>query len=442
MNIRNLPKVGSLWRYLVVHRDSLASIMIRVGGVGLGFVITFYIGRTMGPAANGQYGIITQTGMFLSIMCVGGVDLSVVRSFSAATAKGVPPSRRAMSRLFLCTLALVVAVCAGVALLRGVVIRELLDNSAVPGALAFLCAIFLARAATRLTSSILRSQRAYIFGQLVEVVVIPGIVIIGILAGLARSLETLLALTALAGLVAASLGVIASYRKSSVAADALDVPMTPLFKRAIPLWGVAVSQNLSDWYALAVVAASLSLYDAGVYRVAMQVATALPIVTIGVFSVFSPQIGAAHAKEDFGRIAQLARSATLLSTVLVIPPGLALLLLAPETLTLIGQEFGDGTRILQVMVVGQMCYVMTGPSGLVLAMTGNERVNLTLTGLSLIALLVALPLAVMYGGLLTLVITTSVILVMRNITSLVAVKWLTGVSILTGHYAPVRSSRS
>jgi O-antigen/teichoic acid export membrane protein len=158
--------------------------------------------------------------------------------------------------------------------------------------------------------------------------------------------------------------------------------------------------------------------------------------------VFSPQIGAAHAKEDFGRIAQLARSATLLSTVLVIPPGLALLLLAPETLTLIGQEFGDGTRILQVMVVGQMCYVMTGPSGLVLAMTGNERVNLTLTGLSLIALLVALPLAVMYGGLLTLVITTSVILVMRNITSLVAVKWLTGVSILTGHYAPVRSSRS
>ena len=420
--------------YVRNHLDSLISIAIRVAGVGLGFVVTFFIGRTMGPEANGQYGIITQTGMFLSIVCVGGIDLSVVRSFSAATAHGVLPSRHSLTRLFGYGLALIVVLCVAILILHDVVTEQLLDNSAVPGALLFLCAILFSRAATRLTSSILRSQKVYIFGQVVEVLIIPGIIIAGMILGVTRTLYEILASTAIAGLIAAAIGVAASYRKTSAAPGALDIAMRPLLKRAGPLWGVAVSKNLSDWYSLAVVAATLSLYDAGVFRVAMQVATALPIITIGIFSVFSPQIGAAHAREDYATIARLARSATLLSTVLVIPCGVLVLLLAPQALAFIGPEFREGSTVLQVLIIGQICYVCTGPSGLVLAMTGNERINLMLTIVSLVALLVGLPLAAQYSGLLAMVITMSVILVLRNIASLVAVRRLTGVSIMTGRY--------
>ena len=98
-----------------------------------------------------------------------------------------------------------------------------------------------------------------------------------------------------------------------------------------------------------------------------------------------------------------------------------------------------GYFVLQVLLFGQMLYVCTGPSGLVLAMTGNEKTNLALTVLSLMTLLITLPVAAEYMGLLGLVIALSVVLVARNIASLIAVRQFIGINILTGKYHPVES---
>jgi len=245
--------------------------------------------------------------------------------------------------------------------------------------------------------------------------------------------------TVAGGFFAALVGTFWSFAKTSSSSDAVDIPMRPLVKRAVPLWGVAVSKNMSDWYSLAVVAAVLSLYETGIFRVAMQIASALPVITVGLFSVFASKFSVAHTRNDFPEIARLARSATVLSIVLVVPPGLFAIVFAEPILGIVGPEFANEQRILQVLLIGQILYVCTGPSGLVLAMTGNEKVNLVLTVASLVALLVLLPLAAEHVGLMGLVLVMSAILVIRNIASLLAVRRLTGVSILTGRYHPLRN---
>ncbi|WP_279350792.1 lipopolysaccharide biosynthesis protein [Erythrobacter litoralis] len=426
--------------YLTIHLDSLLSIAIRIGGVGLGFLITLFIGRAMGPEALGEYGVITQTGMFLSLVCAGGLDLSVIRSFSEARAKKVLPRTKSFGKLVLVSSLLLLLVSAVVWALEGLIREKLLEGSTTPYAIVFLIAIAVSRSFTRLTSGFLRSQALYVFSNVVEVLIIPIIVVSLILLSVTYTLFAVLLSTALAGLVAAGVGLTTSLVKTSRSVDALDVPMSPLFKRAVPLWGVAVSKNLSDWYSLAVVAALLSLYDAGIFRVAMQVASALPVITIGIFSVFASKFGVAHSKGDFAAIARLARSATVLSCLLVLPVGLFTIIFTDPILTIVGPEFNQGAPILQILLAGQILYVCTGPSGLVLAMTGNERINLLFTIVSLVVLLIALPLAAQNFGLLGLVLVMSTILIVRNIASLVAVRKLTGVNILTGRYHPMQTS--
>ena len=426
--------------YLWAHWDSLASIGIRFAAVALGFLVSVAIGQKLGAVAVGQYGIVTQTGMLASIVCVGGLDLSLIRGFAGDREKDRDPATRS----FLKVCALVVALMIFASFLLWISTKYINDSNldfySTDLVFATIIAILFARGFTRITSSFLRSQGEYIFSQIVEGPLIPALILLAIIVGLAADLDAVFVVTAVAGLFACLLGMVSSVRRTS--RDGIEVPLRPLIRRAVPLWGVAISKNLGDWYSLAIVAAMLSLYDAGVFRVVMQVASALPIITIGIFSVYSPKIGLAHAREDYLEIARLARTATALSTFLVLPPAILIIVLAEPVLSLFGGEFTGGAFVLQVLLVGQMLYVCTGPSGLVLAMTGNEKVNLLLTVSSLIALLIGLPLAAQYFGLLGVVIAMSLVLILRNFASLIAVHRLTGVRILSGRFEPVTAKKA
>ena len=71
-----IAAVAPLFRRLITglrtHSASLASLAVRVAGVGLAFVVSLLIGRLYGPEAYGQYALVTQTGMFLSVVAIGG----------------------------------------------------------------------------------------------------------------------------------------------------------------------------------------------------------------------------------------------------------------------------------------------------------------------------------------------------------------------------------
>ena len=93
---------------------------------------------------------------------------------------------------------------------------NLLPRSIVTPAASFvLFAIMTARGSTRMTSSFLRSQGKYVTSQLVEGPMIPGIVLLMLVFGLARTEESVLLVTAAAGLFAGSIGILESLKHTS-----------------------------------------------------------------------------------------------------------------------------------------------------------------------------------------------------------------------------------
>ena len=205
---------------------------------------------------------------------------------------------------------------------------------------------------------------------------------------------------------------------------------------ALPLWGVTIALNFADWYGLTVVTAQLGLAEAGIYRVVMQFATVFSLLSTGLFGVYSVRIGAAQANADWAAVARLVRSATLLSAALVTIPAIILIIAAKPVLGIVGPEFQSGAAALQIGLVGQILYIITGPAGLTLAMTGHARINLAITLISTASLIVFAPLAAAKFGIIGVVGCVSALLVARNLASLAFVRRLLGINALSGRYHP------
>jgi len=419
---------NALW----AHRQSLASLTMRAAGVLAGFAVTVLIGRWFGPRANGQYAIVTQTAMFLSIVAVGGLDLAVVREFSRTQAAGkklaLSTFARSLGQAIVLALAIVVVLTLG-----GDRLLMLMGRDAVPAnSLVVLCIILLARTMTRFLASMLRSQSRFVLAQAVEVLMIPLGTITLVVVGFTHSVSGLLWATAVAGMAAAAIGIAASLRFVGRGPGTLSVASATLLSTALPLWGVAVTQNLSDWYGLATVSAVTGIYDAGLYRVAAQFAMVFSLVSTGLFGTFATQISAAFHAGDRERVARLASSATRLSAVLMAPVAAYFLLFAPRVMGLIGPEFRAGAPLLQVLVVGQVAIALASPAGLVLALTGHPRVNLAFTGISAALMLLFAPMVAHAFGAVGIAAFVSAALVGQNIAAHFSVRRLEGIDALFG----------
>ena len=421
------------------HIPTLGSVAIRMLGVALGFASVILIGRSWGPEGNGIYGLVSQTSLFLSTVAIGGLDIAAVRHLSGLEARQRAASVGSVIKLIGLVI-LLLAIPLSVILIGGGPLLTWATGTALgPLAVAALAVVLIARGLARVISAILRAKSDYLIGQLVDGLLLPGLLFAILLLGLAESIQDLLRWMMATALIAVVISVIIMMlrmRDHRRLFPSESVAMRPIFATALPLWGVTVSLSLADWYGLAVVTAQLGLAEAGIYRVVMQFATSFAIISAGLFGVYSAKIGAAQSKQDWPAVARLVRSATWLSAAMVIPAAALLILVARPVLAFVGPEFLQATLALQLALVGQIIFVSLGPAGLTLAMTGHGRINLAITLISTLALLIIAPMAAYQFGTIGVVACISVLLVSRNLASLMLVRKVLGINALTGRFHP------
>ncbi|EDL49316.1 lipopolysaccharide biosynthesis protein [Erythrobacter sp. SD-21] len=429
--LSKLPQL--LLRQAFAHKSSLLSIVVRGITVLAGFAIAFIIGARLGPEALGAYALITQTAMFLSIVAVGGLDLSIVRHFPVDRRKGLYSVSSVVTMFAICLL-----LCGIIGMVVFVVgptyLAQFEEVDVSSFYLTILCLILLSRAFTRTTSAFLRSQRRYVFSQIVEGLLIPLPILAMIVFGMIATVREILLATALSGIAALLVGVASSLRLTTARKDAPTTAMSALFIAAMPLWGVAIIKNFSDWYSLSVVGSQLSVADAGLFRVAWQITSALPIITVGIYGVFSPQIGTSVAQDEPTEVARLARTATRLSIILAVPAILLLAASSPFLLGLIGPEFQGAQTALFVLLAGQAVYVATGPSGIVLAIMGKQSVNLNIALAAFVLLLFAIPIGATHYGLTGVAMAIAIVTALQNLGTYIAVRKLLGIQVWSGSY--------
>lgn len=419
---------------LIRNRSALAALIVRGAGVLAGFALTFLIARRFGPEANGVYAVVTQSAIFLSVVAVGGLDLAVVREFSRSVALKRPLSRRAVGGVVLQTAALALLLGSAVLLFEPFIIPKLIGVHQIAHIAVVLALLILMRALMRIVAAILRSQSRFSMGQAIELFLLPVVTIVLLFSwsSAAQNIDAILLASVIASGLIVALGLILAFRETSRSPEAINVNQGALFVSALPMWGMAISQNLSDWFGLVSVNHWAGAADAGIYRVGFQIASVMPIVSLSLLGTFTARIAAAIHAQQREEMAQLSRTATLLSLLIFGPLATAMFLLAEPLLAVFGPQFVSGAATLRVLAVGSVLVAGFGIAGQVLVMIGQARLNLMVNLGTAALILVGAPFAASSAGGLGVALLIAFLNGSKTIFYFFAVRKLEGFNAFTG----------
>ena len=142
-----------------------------------------------------------------------------------------------------------------------------------------------------------------------------------------------------------------------------------------PLFVIAIMNLVMDQINLILLGVWTNSETVGIYGIALRTAVLTSFILFAVNSVVAPKFAALYAQENYEALATLARNIVRISS-LVALFFVSPFILAPSwILGVFGSEFAEGTTILPILAIGQFINVITGPVGLLLTMTGYEKVQ-------------------------------------------------------------------
>ena len=145
---------------------------------------------------------------------------------------------------------------------------------------------------------------------------------------------------------------------------------------AVPLFFIAGIQIINNRADILMLGAMLSSYEVGIYDVAMRGAELLVffviVFNISIASTFSKL----HTEGDFERLSKITTSATRVIFMLTMPVALVLFFFGDYLIVFVfGEEYLAGLFALNILMIGHLFNVITGPSDLLLTMSGYQKVT-------------------------------------------------------------------
>jgi O-antigen/teichoic acid export membrane protein len=209
-----------------------------------------------------------------------------------------------------------------------------------------------------------------------------------------------------------------------------DLPNLSLRQVLGDAWPIALVQAVSFGVAqldIWTVARFGGEADLAVYAIARRVSllVALPLTLVSL--AIASSISELHARRDRQRLSRVIRGAANVSTVTTLLLIAGMMFGAEWILaTGFGAAYHAGAGALRILCVGQLVYVLSGPSGVTLMMTGHQQIPLRIT-------LATLPLyglgpwvVVRYGGAGMAFVSASY-LVLNNLLQWIAVRRSLGI---------------
>ena len=137
----------------------------------------------------------------------------------------------------------------------------------------------------------------------------------------------------------------------------------------------------------------------GLYAAALRLALIINFIIIAFNTILAPKFSALYRQQRLSEIQRLARQSILLMSALTLPLVLLYISFPALLLSLFGSDFASASPALMILGIGQMVNVASGPVGILLQMSGQERAyrnNVLITSFATIgsALLLIPPYAV------------------------------------------------
>ena len=200
-----------------------------------------------------------------------------------------------------------------------------------------------------------------------------------------------------------------------------------MIKMAKPLLFVSATTLLLSSVDIIMLGWLSSSKNVGLYTVSTRLVLFVAFFLQITNSVLSPKIAALYANKKIDEVSNIVKKVTFWLIIIGVLSTLFFLIFGKYILTFWGKEFIEAYYSLIILCFGQFINISTGCSGVLLIMSGNEKVFSYISGIFLLINIVLNFIFIQLYGILGAAIATSLTIAGENILRVIIVKKRTGI---------------
>ena len=204
-----------------------------------------------------------------------------------------------------------------------------------------------------------------------------------------------------------------------------------LLMTAWPLFLIILASQTVTWGGQLTASTFLSSEEVALFNVAFRIAAGLGVFLLVVNFVVAPKFAFYFQAKNFREMRFLAVTSTRWISIISMPIALGGFYWSHELMGVFGSNYSQAGSVLCILIAGQLVQVCTGPVGILLNMTGHEKVTKKIMLRVWSVGLLMLVGGASYQGLFGLAVGWSLAISMQNLIGVLAVRRLLGFNILS-----------
>jgi len=182
----------------------------------------------------------------------------------------------------------------------------------------------------------------------------------------------------------------------TAAGPAVVVDAGPFLRYSVVAWVASLASTGLIWADTIILGLMVTSGAVGVYNASARLVTLAVFVVNPINAAFAPRIANLFARGELGLLREIYTVATNWIVRLSLP-AFAILLVLPGSLLglFFGGAYAAGATVVAILALGQLCNAATGPCGMVINMSGRNRLNLIdnlmVLGLNIVLNVVLIP---------------------------------------------------
>ncbi|WP_346857510.1 flippase [uncultured Draconibacterium sp.] len=411
---------------LEVVKKSSASTVVKVAGMAIGLGVSIFLGRTIG--ADGL-GIINLSNRIVNIILVIGLlGMRQVIVKEVAIAHGKADNEHignVMHTAYLLNGITTVVLSVILILLTPWLANTVFKEPRLTYPLMIALVVMTPQVFSRIFSSGLIGYRKIWQSNLVEQTLSIGAT--GLLLGLLWLLKKDITINIVAigyamGRIAVTISVGIYWNSISKQKKKGNLILKQILGTSIPLFIVSISEMIFKNMDVLLLGTFCDSRKVGLYSVAARLALLTSFFLFVSNSVLSPKIASLYNERKFKELEKMIKHTNKGLLLLAIFIILFFIIFGKWLLSLWGNEFIEGYFVLIVLGVGQFVNLATGSVGIILIMTGHEKIQRNISIVFMLIFVFLNYLLIKTYGITGAAIATSFVIIGMNITKYIYVK--------------------
>ena len=359
--------------------SSTVFLLLRIFGIGCGYLFTLMITRNCGASAMGIFTLSFILLQMASVVGRFGLDTALLRFVSELASKGLQNDARAVyMKSFLFALCLSVLLSFSVYIFAPWVSVSVFNKACLRKAFELVSLAVAPLALLYLNFETLRGLkkiREYAFLQNTSTFLIASVLLAFFLDANNNNLFPVkvfvIAVYFTFGLsmfqISKSLGFTFSFLNGAPR-------LSPVLKVAFPMLISSSLMLFMGWTDSIMIGIYMDEQYVGIYSVALKVAATAGITLMAVNSIAAPRFAEYYSKKDMVSFQKIICYSSRLIFWTSLPVLIICLVFPSQIMRLFGSEFTTGKYALMILTIGQFVNAVSGSVGYILQMTGKEIV--------------------------------------------------------------------